>query len=323
MSRTIIGVGSFGFVVSSPIDYTSTSNSEFVGKIISPSTDKEDIENEWALSNALKEIDPDNEHFIYPIDKTLVSKTNIAVSVNDKLPWYFNMTDNKTFTQFIMKFGGISIRNYIKCNSLSTLQMIKYVLDTACGIKTLLDNNIIHCDLHLQNLVVKDDLCKIIDFNVSTDSSSFYHPDMLTWCSEYAISPCDTRICNEKYDILDEKHLLSLYIQVTPDILDFIFDSDVYITSFNRLVSVMKYQSYEQNVIFMKVCKSHKKVDIYALGVSLLEMYLNIKKERDIEYNICIIIEKLIILMLLPHPDERINICDLIHELEIMLFLTS
>jgi serine/threonine protein kinase len=322
MPCSIIGVGSFGFVVSSPINYfTHIGDDEFVGKILSPNTDDDDIENEWALSNMLKMIDPNNLHFIYPIDKVHITKTNISVNVQDKLPWYFNIIDQSIYTQFIMKNGGMSLRNVIKQRSIPLQDMIKFTLDASYGIRKLLENRLIHCDLHLQNLVVKDGVCKMIDFNISTDFNSFYHEAMLEWCSEYAISPSDTRVYHKMYDIEHEKSMLAQYIQVTPDLLDFIFDNDVFMTSYTKLVHTMAHQPSDQNIIIMKACKSHTKVDIYGLGVCLLEMYLNIKRVTTLEYNVCIIIEKIITMMLLAHPVDRISIHDLIKELEITLFL--
>lgn len=324
MPCSIIGVGSFGFVVSSPINYftnNSDGDSELVGKILSPNTDDDDIENEWALSNILKRIDPDNKYFIYPVDKTHVTKTNICTNVHDKLPWYFNMIDQNIYTQFVMKNGGMSLRNVVKQRSITLQAVIKFTLDASFGIRKLLENRLIHCDIHLQNLVVKDDVCKMIDFNISTDFNSFYHEDMLEWCSGYVISPSETRVYHKMYDIEHEKSMLAQYIQVTPDLLDFIFDNNVFMTSYNKLVHTMAYQPSGQNIILMKACKSHTKVDIYGLGVGLLEMYLNIIRFTNLEYNVRIIIEKIIIMMLLAHPVDRISIHDLIKELEITLFL--
>ncbi|KAF0388395.1 kinase-like protein [Gigaspora margarita] len=73
----------------------------------------------------------------------------------------------------VMKFAeGGNLRQYLKNDNLQIIKKLKIAKDITEGLKFLHDNNIIHCDMHTENILVHKGRMLLTDFDFSTFSNS-------------------------------------------------------------------------------------------------------------------------------------------------------
>jgi serine/threonine-protein kinase CHEK2 len=100
-------------------------------------------------------------------------------------------------------FDGCTLSRYIKQQKLDISSLSIIFKKIVLGVKYLHDNDIIHCDLKLQNIMIDDDLnIKIIDFDFSKITKDLYISDSVFGTDEY-IAPESHDLCiySKKSDI--------------------------------------------------------------------------------------------------------------------------
>jgi serine/threonine protein kinase len=298
----VIGSGAYGTVFAPPINDV---NQDLVGKVIL--NDKYvDITQEWDASEYLRKIDPENNYFIYPSNKTQLTIQEYNRYAKKPL---INVNSSKQLTQFIMKNGGQSIRSIARKTRLSFASIVKCVLDIAQCIKILQKNQLVHLDIHLGNVVKKDGKHRLIDFGMMITSSQYYTPVNMLLNEQYAISPPEYRLLQHdtrnKNSIKYEQTLLSKYVGINYDDLNDIFHNRYFVLSYNYLVKSLK--DAPNACSYLQQIKSYNKADVYSLGVCLIEM-LSYLDEQGVPREVAHQLSFLIVRMLMPHPENRIDI---------------
>lgn len=300
----IIGSGSYGTVFAPPINWINNKTDDLVGKVLF-SDNYHDIIQEWDASECLRQVDPDNKYFIYPLQKSQLTIQEYNKYAKKPLNY---VNPYGELTQFIMKNGGQSIRSIVKQNNISFTSIVQCVLDVAQCIKVLQQNQLIHQDIHPGNIVNKDGKHRLIDFGMMITSTQYYSPYNLLWNEEYAISPPEYRLLQHnrpKKGIKYEQELLAKYVGIKTEDLNDIFHNRYFILSYNYLVKSLK--ENDNSCCYLKQKKSYNKADIYSLGVCIIEM-LSYLDEQSVPPEVAPQLSFLIVRMLMPHPENRIDI---------------
>jgi serine/threonine protein kinase len=302
---TPIGSGSYGTVFAPPINRVNNKTDDLVGKVLL-TDNHHDITQEWDAGECLREIDPENKHFIYPLEKTQLTIQEYNKYAKKQLKYNH---PSKQLTQFIMKNGGQSIRSIARQSSLSFTSIVQCVLDIAQCIKVLQKNHLIHQDIHPGNIVKKDDKHRLIDFGMMITSSQYYTPFNMLLDVEYAISPPEYRLLQyyrqKNNSIKYEQSLLAKYVGINVEDLNDIFHNRYFIMSYNYLVKSLK--DNKDSGTYLKQKKSYNKADVYSLGVCIIEM-LSYLDEQSVPAQVAPQLSFLIVRMLMPHPENRIDI---------------
>jgi serine/threonine protein kinase len=315
MEYTTVGSGSYGIVFSPPINNSSLEMSnnkdDLVGKVLL-TDDEIEIAQEWEASEYLQEIDPQHKYFVYPIKKVHLEAQDLIKHAKKPLK---SINPSMKVTQFIMVNGGPSMRSIARQKCLSFDNIIDCILQSAQCIKVLQNNNFIHQDIHLGNIVNKDGKHRLIDFGLMITSSQYYTPFNALLNEEYAISPPEYRLLQtdkqNNSNINFEQELLAKYIGIQTEGLNDVFKNRYFIMSYNYLVRSLK---NNDPFSYLKKIKSYNKADIYSLGVCLIEM-LSYLDDKSVPSEFVPQLSSLIVRMLMPHPENRIDIDVLIFKL--------
>ena len=308
MECSTIGSGSYGTVFSPPINEVNDTKDDLVGKVLLTDCTR-DITVEWEASGYLQAIDPQHKYFVYPIKKVNVTIQDYNKYAKKKLKV---KKEPKELTQFIMVNGGLSVRSIAKKTSLPFNKIVDCVLQVAQCIKILQKNDLVHQDIHLGNIVNRDGNYRLIDFGLMITSSQYYTPFNILLNEEYAISPPEYRLLQKRKqdnsNVRFEQELLAKYVGILSKDLNDIFTNKYFILSYNYLVSSLK---VKDPCYYLEQIKSYNKADIYSLGVSLIEM-LSYLDDNSVPVEIGPQLSMLIVRMLMPHPENRIDIDTLI-----------
>jgi serine/threonine protein kinase len=317
MSSTEIGYGGYGAVFRPPL---GSNDSSQVGKVIF-NDDNKDIKREWFNTKAIKEIAEQN-YFLYP-----VKKEEINVSEYNKYAKSpFEGTRQRKLTQFTLIDGGISLRKY-KYQSFK--QMLVHMLQISRSIQIMLQNNIVHLDLHLGNVMYNGaGSCKVIDFGLSKTSKTFYSHLNVLWSCDYAVNPPEFRLMQSKkkhtHNLVAEKELLAKYVSADISYLEYIYMNPVFIQSFNELntsiVSLADNGRPTKKVTleYLKTLNSHETTDVYGLGVAMIEI-LTKTDNPDVSLDVYVKVWEIITKMIMPHPKHRISIATVINEITLLV----
>jgi serine/threonine protein kinase len=315
-----IGHGSYGSVFRPPI---GSHNDSLIGKVmfndyIEYSSVDTDIE--WAQRDILYIIDPHQSHFLYPLNKQQIDVVEYNKYTKDPIE-----CKDCTMWQLTMYDGGLSVRQQGEKGMLSVFMVLHYTIQMAQSIKRLLHNDLVHLDLHLGNVVSKDNRhCKVIDFGLMLRAKMFYTDANPAWTFQYAVNPPEMRLIQPKdkhhHSMKYEQELLAKYIGIDEDNLQHIFVNPAFILSYEHLKTTMMEMSEphkrpkKTKLQYLKSINAHEKTDVYALGVALIEM-LSYTDDKDISVDVVLKVWDIITRMLMPHPNNRICIDALIYEL--------
>jgi len=318
MSFTEIGSGGYGVVFRPPI---GSNDSNMVGKVLFDGDDKE-IKKEWSNTKMIMKIDPEQEFFLYP---TIKEEINVD-EYNKYAKKPLEGRGDRKLTQFTIRDGGISLRKH---QYQTFKQMLIHILQISRSIQLLLNNNIVHLDLHLGNVLSKGNgKCKIIDFGLSKNSKTFYSPLNILWSCEYAVNPPEFRLIqsrNRKINNLDaEKQLLAKYISMDASYIDYIYLNPVFIQSYNDLNSSISNlvktgrPTKKVTLEYLQLINSHETTDVYGLGIAMIEI-LTKTDYPEVSIDTYTKLWDIITNMIMPHPKHRLSIGNVIAELESLL----
>lgn len=297
-----IGSGSYGTVFSPPINMKHNTD-DLVGKVLLTDSNL-DIRQEWDASEYLREIDPDNKYYIYALKKTQLTIQEYNKYAKKPLK---HTNPTKHLTQLVMKNGGQSMRSIARENGLPFTSIVQCVIEIAHGIKVLQKNKLIHQDIHLGNIVRKDGKHRLIDFGMMITLYQYYTPFNILLNEEYAISPPEYRLLQDDKNtsIKYEQNLLAKYVGINNEDLNDIFHNRYFILSYNYLVQSLKVNNDPFSYLHRK--KSYNKADVYSLGVCIIEM-LSYLDEQSVPPEVAPQLSFLIVRMLMPHPENRMDI---------------
>ena len=150
-------------------------------------------EDEIKMSKLLLKIDPTQKYFIYPLPvECVLTDKSIDKLKEQKL-------DIKHNKAYIMKYGGITLTEYMKDSNLhiSFELLLKWFVKLAYALKILEYNKIVHYDIKPDNLLILNQDIFIIDFGnsmqVTDDLSSIslypnYYGVLPLFATIYAIN---------------------------------------------------------------------------------------------------------------------------------------
>ncbi len=317
----MIARGAYGTVFQPPINQSNqpkeNANKKMVGKVVisdykhrSFSIILSDADKEWSNRTLLRSLDPNQVHFVYPTSRQEIDVHDYNKYVKKPIN---DAPEGTTLTQFIMIDAGTSLRRQAKESRLTLQKILDYSLQVAEGIQTLLQDELVHLDIHLGNMVSNaEGRCRLVDFGLMMCSGAFYTHHNTLWREVYAISPPEFRLlqCSRmKYNTLkQEQTLLATYIGIYPDGLDHVFQKPVFKKSYHYLQTTMaSLNEKTQRMDYLREHNAHEKVDIYGLGVSIIEM-LSYVDEPNLSTKLVSKIWDIITMMIMPHPDDRMDI---------------
>lgn len=317
MISTQIGYGGYGAVFLPPIGSNDTS---MVGKVLFSGSSR-DADIEWLNIKAIKKIDPEQKYFLYPI-----MKENIDVNEYNK---YANTpVRHKTgdkFVQFRLKNGGVPLRNH---HSPSLKQVLIYIIRIAQSIQIMLNNDIIHHDMHLGNIISGADDCRIIDFGLSRTLKEFYSSSNFLWNAAYAVNPPEFRLVQTRLmktnNLIAEKELLAEYLLLDASFLDHIYTNPTFIESYQNLnttlVGLRTITGYSRKraLEYLKSINSHETTDVYGLGIAMIEILTKTDFSEAL-FDVNIRLLDIITKMIMPHPKDRISTEIVIAEIQYIL----
>lgn len=318
MIYTEVGSGSYGVVFRPPL---GSNDSNMVGKVIFTG-DNTEVKREWFNTKAIKKIDPEQNYFLYPTKKEEINVTEY----NKYAKTPFENTRYRTLIQFTIKDGGMSLYKY---QFKSFNQVLIYVLQVAQGIQVMLQNNIVHLDIHLGNIMSNDlDSCKIIDFGLSKTSKTFYSHLNFLWSIEYAVNPPEFRLIQSKHkeihNLVAEKGLLAKYLSDDSSYLDYVYMNPVFIQSFNDLhTSIVSLEdngrpNKKVTLEYLKSINSHETTDVYGLGIAMIKI-ITTTDYPEVSVDTYIKVWDIITNMIMPHPKDRMSVETVINEIKCLL----
>lgn len=321
MSCIEVGSGSFGAVFHPPL---GSNDSTMVGKVIFNEDNKE-IKREWFNTKAIRKIDPNQNYFLYPMKREEID----VVEYNKYAKNPLDCKGAAKLTQFTMMNGGVSLRRH-KCQSF--YEFLIHILKVSQSIQIMLQNNIIHLDLHLGNVMYNGIDSKVIDFGISKTSTTVYSNLNYLWSHRYAVNPPEFRMIQSRnkyyHNLLAEKELLARYVSVDLAYLDYIYMNPVFIQSFNDIdtsignLSARGRPTKKVALEYLKSINSHETTDVYGLGVAMIEI-LTKTDFPEVSVDMYIKVLDIITTMIMPHPKDRMSIETVINEITSLLQLIN
>lgn len=340
--------GSYGCVIRPPLPCTNNKTplpQNSVGKL---HFEDNDFKAEKEIVKVLKEIDPDQETMIYPIDiECTVCKASIQSETNCPYMKFPQKKKTKQIGQLIMPYGGPSLHDILEKPSFvltrrEALQLLKPIF---LAVQKLVRAGYVHQDIRVQNIVVSETRhARLIDFGVMKHIDKFYDPFSnpfwrradpyrphgpefrMIKSGENAVMNYRDYEFNYMYlgqeqTLLDyqwynhnlyNKKLLTVFQEDGLDIFD-----DNYKNQYKQFLENYFQKDYAKMLLAHEKAGVHEKADVYSLGVVMLDMYpiLNPNDDKTIKDKYNDIIKQL----LQPDPSRRVSIDAIIVKLELAL----
>lgn len=323
-----IGAGSFGTVFSPAI---GVDDPNVIGKVmVADYTDNthENVDAEWREREQLFKLDPGQVYFVYPLEQRKIDVEEYNKYA--KTPVEISLKTQKHMVQLTMPNGGLTLRKRGKNGLLTFRQVLEYSLQAARCIELMLANKMVHLDFHADNIVVNDEgKCRAIDFGLMKHSSMFYTTKNYLWSCDYAINPPEFRLVQARnkasHNLGHEQKLMTHYVGVEANNLNHVFDNASFQDSYDSIRQAIAVLDGRPKITklnrlrFLKSIKSHEKTDIYGLGITMMELLSYLKDDHSVEKVVTPEIVKttwdIIVKMIMPHPQDRMNIGEFIREM--------
>lgn len=325
MEPKAIARGAYGTVFQPPINQPKEhTDKKMIGKVVlsdyknrSFSVTMSDADKEWFNRKYLRTLDPNQDYFVYPLHRQEIDIQDYNKYAKKPI---HDAPEGTTLTQFLMVNAGVSLRRQAKDNKLTFPKILDYATKVAESIRTLLKDELVHLDVHLGNMVSNEqDKCRLVDFGLMMCSGAFYTTYNTLWREVYAISPPEFRLFQLRRrrlnNLRQEQCLLAKYVGIEPEGLNHIFEKPLFKLSYQYLQSTMTELHQPRAMMdYLKEQKAHEKVDIYGLGVSMIEM-LSYVDDPNLSNNIVCKTWDIITKMIMPHPENRMDINTFINKI--------
>lgn len=275
---------------------------------------------EKKINKILKKIDKNKKYFIYnkkycrvKTQKLLSRKqkdfklTSKYDNLFEDYEPYCQIEPNTNYINIIQEYGGNTLNDLIQLNKLHNIQphILKIFKHLLKALQLLHNNNIIHRDIKVDNIIIKNYLPRIIDFNNAVQLSQIEEILPITGNYYYNI-PLDNLILNAIDNSITKGETLTLKkISEIKKICLSKYKNIIVFTKndeqVDKLISIMinRIKSPE----FLEYYKNEylQKVDIYSLGIlfKMILQKLNIKGKK---------LNKMVSHMIKLNPDDRWDI---------------
>ena len=272
----ILGQGLYGCAFKPPLKCKNNKETKGVGKILS----KEDAFHEFSISNILKQIPYSNEYFVV-IDTVCKPKPRAQQSeksLSECLP--LKGVDISKVIQITMPFGGKPLSLFKEDFNYSTLYSLTQNLLEAGSL--LLLGNLVHSDLHKNNILINTNGIQLIDFGKAWSPDiltlSNYNTLIMEFVPENVIQPPEHSLISaleSKVDlnlalanIHDKKGILTLIYKLTGKSVE---------KQINELKNfTTKSLSFRKNDWYNFYKLYWNKYDSWSIGVVLITLFINI-----------------------------------------------
>jgi serine/threonine protein kinase len=169
MESKIIGKGVYGCVYYPAPKCKNKVNKEFYSnKYV---LKYGDIDNDIEISKELLKIDPNQIFYIYvyPYD-------DCQLNDNDKNKCELDEDEIDDIKARFMNYGGISMKNY---SNITENQYINWLYHLINALAILRNNKIIHFDIRPDNIMIFNDIPRLIDFGLSKKEINVSKSDLL------------------------------------------------------------------------------------------------------------------------------------------------
>ena len=287
MAYKIIGQGSFGIVISPPLNIHKTKKKNYVSKIIKKKIEKKSKKNnEFNISKKLSKIKNADQHFCIIEEMNIIKYNDIPspMKKSNNLNKFFEYKDKKEYISFLMPNCGVPIteKKILKLLSLKYLKQKKIVLG----------------DIKLDNILIKNNKPILIDYGKSQIINKIYENIHSLICSIGYYSPeiylLDSLVYDEDKEKLRSKITHKNIIDTIEN--DIVNDSYINEAAYDicnkedtKTVERLKkyYKLYQNKNFGNNLLKNLKndiiyKCDIYSLGRAFEDLYqlLKIKNEK-------------------------------------------
>lgn len=293
-----------------------------VGKVF---TRADDATNEMASVHALEDLDPDQQYFVFSTHMCAFDDYGAEPDVH-KCDTESQAHGHMRY-QTIMPDGGVTLKRFLQSKrNLPTdgwpLYDVLTILESVfTGVHLLIENNLVHQDVKASNIVVgKEEKVRLIDFGLLVDRLDLYRNNFM-FSSNYFVNPPEYMMMRsrDRIDVLsieDLDHGTWTHVRTKfDDNRESTFNLE-HDESFQKLLR-QRFNSQDVDT-FQRISVDgawHKKADIYSLGLVLVFCARLINKD-DVKNPL---FQYLIRGMIMPHPDDRLGIMEILQVLEKIL----
>jgi serine/threonine protein kinase len=280
----LIGKGTYGCIYSPSIKCEG--NADRVPNSISKLVHVRSVNDEFKSRNMLKNIDPQQSYFIYPLRKCDMNVNALDPVENNikNCSRQIRILNREKFTNsklILYKEGGIDCKKIILRPS-EIFPFFRDFLHVLEGLKVLQENNLIHLDIKADNIVAKkmadsSFAFRFIDFGIATSTQTFREYAKDIFLNDYFIWPYDARFLT-RYTIhgINESSILTFY-DIALDVFSY-FQSPLYYgeggaPDFKEIYTQYHTPGLTADERIEQRNKLLKAVDIYSMGVTMAMIY--------------------------------------------------
>lgn len=323
-----LGEGSYGCVISpapvckgESLAPTDGSNQNMVAKVFKY---KEHADEEWELAKTVHKLDPNNTWSL-PVYKRCARPTKYLQNDKYSCDLTKHMDSDAVITYIVMKYGGKSLDELDEL----PLDNFRNIMQTCLlALLTMSRREWIHMDIKPGNVLYDEaeDKCYLIDFSLMESySEKLYDPQRKDFLStKYPWFPPEFHMSTLFNDFGDidinlvelTKRMEKLYsrLDLPQDFAKSVVDGCL------RFANDVVEQANTYNVHPLQLLEQpqlKEKIDIYSLGVTLLEVYYSNVVRKDPA------IEDILAKMTKSNPFERISAHAAVRMLKRSLFTAS
>jgi len=322
LKSTYLASGTYG-CVAKPAFKCDNRNETTDNTIMKLFADKDNYKEEIKKQMQIQTIDPESNFTIKMISKCETDINFINTSVNNinkcKL-----IKNKSNIYQIIYEDGGKDLSEFfINIQpDFDSLEFLKLFINLFNGIKKLIDNELAHSDIRLDNLLYNGNKIILIDFGWLLNFNKLIESIEHSYYENAYYLPDDfylsINIYRPYYDKINTDYLLELIKEKINRIANFQYNYPEYFEKSQELYNYIKTQQLKKwvNTDINQAQLIGSKLDIYQLGIVLYEIVLSIIHlyDRQMVEKIPLAIFEIIKKMIEPDVAKRIDINTLIRE---------
>lgn len=286
-----LGKGMYGCVFRPPIkcqqklkNIKTTEKNNLIGKVFK---ENPRMTQEYNMVMVIKNIDPNHLFTLQVYGHCHINKTDYEKNkASSNCDVVYNK--NKSDTQIVYEYGGVDLKKlpHKKTYIMDVLRRLIYIVE---GLKTLYNNDLMHNDVKLQNLVYSTSNKKLalIDFGLAI------HKNDLTWSLPFDWYFKVYKPHAPDFHIVDLMHryhqdnkafderltwtvaYVNFISQLSPYKYSYLLDNKTNKKHFKNLFNLYKsaYVRHKQEGLEKVFDDSKSKADIYSIGIALFDLY--------------------------------------------------
>jgi len=328
----LIGKGSYGCVISPAFN---CENNKIIDKTVAKLfSNKDHYDDELEKYRIVEGIDKLNKFTIKMVSNCDIDPILIEKEV-DKIYKCEKIKDKFKIYQIIYEYGGIDLRELFRhYNVTNIIKILIGFIEILKGIKLLLKENYIHCDIKLDNILFDGEKLSLIDFGLLEKTSNiFQFRNLLTFKNNNIYYyPNEEKLIAlyklEKSKLKSDGLILNsiVFLKIVKEFLNLNeYRFKQYPSYLNEILALNEFIKIKTKVVLNKFKNNEidesdfetiaRKIDIYHLGITIYQVILFIIGSNSLEVEqIPLDIFKIIGKMLDPDPITRIDIDNAIEE---------